>query len=575
MTITDQDNSQLLASLKDVNVYSHGHLPMAAAYCRHLQIAQTIDTLAASEMQLSPGQAVTAMVLDVLSGRSPLYHVKDFLAGQDIELLLGEDLDPERFSDYTLARSLDAIAACGTGRIVTELGIKAVQQFQLDTSAVSFDTTSTSVWGEYERDEQEAGPNVTLGHSKDQQPQLKQFMTELLCVDRGVPIFSRVVDGNASDKNLNNEMLQRIGKLMKAHGLGPGAFVYVADSAMVTQDNLALLGDNRFISRLPATFSACDLAIQEAIARDAWSEPQILQEISSSPSRPPAQYKAYETTVEIDGSIYRAVVIHSSAHDKRRQKKVERQLASSRTALEKVIKKLRTEYFCEADARSAVEDARKNNKGGLHVIRGDIQEYETRRPGRPPKNQSAPTATRYRVTWTIDENKSAIEELIKQAGCFVLITNMPQTGPDALDSLGVLRTYKGQYGVENDFAFLKDPLIVNDLFLKTPARIDALGVVLVIALLVARLMEVHMRRYLEIHGKTVSGLNNVKTKKPTFYAMTCTVMHIQVLVLNHLRLLKTPPNDRQAQFLIALGLDDSVFTDSSSTPTIIAPKVHS
>ena len=178
------------------------------------------------------------------------------------------------------------------------------------------------------------------------------------------------------------------------------------------------------------------------------------------------------------------------------------------------------------------------------------------------------------MTWTIDENKSAIEALVKQAGCFVLITNMPQTGPDALDSLGVLRTYKGQYGVENDFAFLKDPLIVNDLFLKTPARIDALGVVLVIALLVARLMEVHMRRYLDIHDETVSGLNNVKTKKPTFYAMTCTVMHIQVLVLNHLRILKTPPNERQAQFLKALGLNDSVFTDSSSTPTIITPKMR-
>jgi transposase len=66
-----------------------------------------------------------------------------------------------------------------------------------------------------------------------------------------------------------------------------------------------------------------------------------------------------------------------------------------------------------------------------------------------------------------------------------------------LDSFGVLRTYKGQYGVENDFAFLKDPLVVNDLFLKTPARIDALGMILVLALLIARLMEVRMRRFLK------------------------------------------------------------------------------
>src|SRR5665647_1218594 len=135
MEMTEQDTHQLLASLKGVEVYQHGHLPLAAAYCRQLQLAETINALIPSEMQLSPGLAVTAMVLDVLSGRSPLYHVKDFLAGQDRELLLGEELDPERFSDYTLARALDAIAACGTGRIVTELGIKAVRQFQLDTSA--------------------------------------------------------------------------------------------------------------------------------------------------------------------------------------------------------------------------------------------------------------------------------------------------------------------------------------------------------------------------------------------------------------------------------------------------------
>ena len=100
MEMADQNTNHLLASLKDIDVYQHGHLPLAAAYCRQLQLAETINTLVPSEMQLSPGLAVTAMVLDVLSGRSPLYHVKDFLAGQDRELLLGEELDPERFGDY-------------------------------------------------------------------------------------------------------------------------------------------------------------------------------------------------------------------------------------------------------------------------------------------------------------------------------------------------------------------------------------------------------------------------------------------------------------------------------------------
>ena len=71
------------------------------------------------------------------------------------------------------------------------------------------------------------------------------------------------------------------------------------------------------------------------------------------------------------------------------------------------------------------------------------------------------------------EDKGAARE--KKAGFFVLLTNVPE---DALDARGILQNYKGQYADEQNFAFLKDPLIVNDLFLKTPSRIDALGMIL-------------------------------------------------------------------------------------------------
>ncbi len=41
------------------------------------------------------------------------------------------------------------------------------------------------------------------------------------------------------------------------------------------------------------------------------------------------------------------------------------------------------------------------------------------------------------------------------AGCFVLLSKVPVKGEGAMDGAALLRTYKGQYGVENDFAFLK------------------------------------------------------------------------------------------------------------------------
>jgi len=97
-------------------------------------------------------------------------------------------------------------------------------------------------------------------------------MTELLCVDRGVPIFGRTLDGNSSDKTSNNVVLSRISSIMSKHGLGPGAFVYVADSAMVTESNLEAIGPNRFVSRLPANYKECERAICVAVDANEWTD---------------------------------------------------------------------------------------------------------------------------------------------------------------------------------------------------------------------------------------------------------------------------------------------------------------
>ena len=78
-------------ALAGAEVFNHGHLPAAAAYCRRLGLVELVDRLAPSKMELRPGLVVQAMVLDTLSGRSPLYRLEHFLEEKDIEPLLGED----------------------------------------------------------------------------------------------------------------------------------------------------------------------------------------------------------------------------------------------------------------------------------------------------------------------------------------------------------------------------------------------------------------------------------------------------------------------------------------------------
>jgi transposase len=77
--------------------------------------------------------------------------------------------------------------------------------------------------------------------------------------------ISTVLSGNTSDKKVNNAELTRIASYMKKHGLDPAAYIYVADSAMVTEDNLATFATTDdegelkvqfFITRLPANYKA-------------------------------------------------------------------------------------------------------------------------------------------------------------------------------------------------------------------------------------------------------------------------------------------------------------------------------
>jgi hypothetical protein len=155
---------------------------------------------------------------------------------------------------------------------------------------------------------------ITYGYSKDKRPDLKQFVLSTLCVDRAVPLWGKPEDGNASDKTVNNTVLSNIATFLATHGVAAGAYIYVADAALVTEDNLAALGDTLFITRLPATYNECGRLITEAVAHNAWEEVGVLAHTKPTKHRPVTSYKASEGKVTLYGTPYRAVVVHSSAH---------------------------------------------------------------------------------------------------------------------------------------------------------------------------------------------------------------------------------------------------------------------
>jgi len=537
-------------------------LPIVKEYARRINLVDTINHMVDTEMDLQPGPIVLGMVMDTLSGRSPLYRLGNFLEEKDIELLLGEAVSVDQFTDHNIGRGLDKIFETGTQKIFGQLSQNAVNGFQIKPTGAHYDTTSVSVYGDYDMTDEPF--EITYGHSKDKRPDLKQFLVEMLCVERNIPLFGATRDGNASDKTLNNELLSTISKHMANHGLKENAFVYVADSAFVTEDNLEKAGTTtKFISRLPATYNECSRAIQDAVKTDEWIDIGTVAETEGTQKRPAAHYKAFETTVTLYETNYRATVIHSSAHDKRRHKRIDRLLKKNKKELEQLAQKLITEpYYCEADALAAVERlSQLPKKTDIFQISTSVETVAKYRRGRPKKGEKrVPERYEYRLKLSFEEDKAKVDTLREEAGCFILLSNLVSPSEKAeWDVEGLLRLYKSQSGIEQNFGFLKNPVIINSVFLKKNSRIEVLGMILLISLLIWRLIERSMRLYVEENQTTITGWVKRRTKRPTSFMMSTKFHTVLVIKSGDHRQLAKPLKPVHLEYLKALDVKPDVF----------------
>jgi transposase len=551
--------------LPPIEAYQVQHLPIVKAYADKIGLVEAINQVVPTEMAIDPGTIVLGMILDTLSGRSPLYRLEEFFTHQDTALLLGKAVAPEAFQDDTVGRVLERLYATGTMKVFTACAVRADRAFGFDKRYVHFDTTSLTVYGDYrppeEAEEQGVPFRITYGYSKDKRPDLKQFVFATLCVDRAVPLWGKPEDGNASDKTVNNTLLSNIATFLATHGVAPGAYIYVADAALVTEDNLAALGDTLFITRLPATYNECGRLIAEAVAHNTWEEVGVLAHTKPTKHRAVTSYKAYEGEVTLYGTAYRAVVVHSSTQDHRRQQRLARDIQASYCTIQATARTAeQQEYFCRADADAAAVQLRAV-PAAYHLVDVTVEERPVYGRGRPSAHTPRPIkAMRYNLKTHIHTHTERIARLEEEAGCFVLLTNVPTAGDMAHSARDLLTVYKDQHGTEQNYGFLKDPVIVNSLFLKKPERIEALGLILLLALLLWRLMERTMRQHVDTTRTPLPGWDKKTTERPTSFMMVTKFAGVIVVKLGSHRHLARPLSGVQHQYLTALDVPATCFT---------------
>ena len=541
-------------NLKDIESFDVRHGPIISAFCDKIGLSSIIDSALDSQMDVSPGKIVKGLILNTLAGRDPLYRVEEYFSHQDTNLLVGKGVAASDFTDYNIGRVLDCIYSYGTQKLFCELSLEAVKIYNIDTKQVHQDTTSVSVWGDYLNKD---GPfEINYGHSKDKRPDLKQFVLSLLCVEKDIPIEAKIYSGNEDDKTISKGILSRISAYMAKYGIDSDGYIYTGDCSMVTEANLALMGgiDNpevKFISRMPATFGAVGTLVSEAVSKNIWTGIGILSEEDKGSS---AYYRSYESQVEIEGRTYRTVVIHSDLYDRRKKKKIDRETKKDLERAKKIRKKLTSiEYFCRKDAEVAAE---KEKPPKYHRLKTSIEEKKIYKRGRPKNGKKEVAAVRYIIRCDITADDKLIENLKEEGGCFVLITNVAESIHSASN---ILKIYKEQHGIEKNFGFLKDPLIVNDLFLKKTERIEALGFILVISLLIWRLAERCIRRYIKEKDITITGWDKKQTTRPTTFMMSTKFCSVHILKKGGMRWLSRKISSVQREYLDALGLGEEIF----------------
>ena len=573
-------NAVGMMKLSEPTAHVVGAAPFVRALADHVGLIDLLNRLLKwdpARTRISPGERIFVMMVDLLLGKTPWYRVADRLQETDVPLLFGVGRQAADYSDDRLGRALDKLADANPKEVFTAVAAQAYTREQVHLQRLHWDSTSKSLYGAYPEaeaadprtpvasdasvpDVRQAPPAVPKrGYSKDHRPDLKQLIMSVLVNGDGAICLGSVDAGNASDKALNRRVLAELAEAFTPEALHD--LVYVADSSLVTDDNLAALREMglSFISRCPGTYGAVAAAKAAAWAADAWMPVGTVAE-----RRNAAHYHAFEQTATIGDVAYRLIVYRSSAWDERKVRTVDREIAGARGVLTRAAQARERQTFeCEADAQAAAAafQARVEHRW-FHLSPPVVSERAERiTPGRGRPRKDAPTRSVWTVTVTVGDVDAARRQEEWERRCtFVLITNLP---PETWDARAVLQEYKEQTVCERTFHFVKGPMFVDALFLKTPQRLEALGYVILMAALFYSLLERRLRQ------------STIPIPSPSRRVLTRPTAHELFRHLRGLQVTRQPDGTRAVSlpepfhatfwaFLKALRLPERCFTEPPS-----------
>ena len=477
------------------------HLGLVSGIVQDLGLVELIDAQVISDpkSRLSYGQVVLAMLINGLGFTTrPMYLSPQFFETKPVDLLIGPGICASDLNEYQFGKTLDAIYSYGCTQLFSTLSSTIFLQEGLGMRIGHYDTTSLSVHGQGYESADEQAIQITFGYSKDHRQDLRQWMIGLMVEpSHGIPWFFQALDGNTSDKTHFQAVISRLEAQAQ---LGEDSMFLIADSALFTEEGLKEIDKVDYLTRVPHNFGQAKTLLSQYHQTDL-------------PASVIEGYRWKEEEVEIFGRKMRWLLVFSEQAYQRETKTLERKVVKQEEELADQLGKLaRRSFGCQPDAEKALNRLIKQ----YSYLQLDQVSYTSKnksaKVGRPKTGQSLSKV--WKVKASAKRDAQAIKEKQARLGKFILATNIMDQ--QKLPSAQILTHYKNQQQPEKGFRFLKSPLCMADaLFLNKPERIEALGMVMCLALMVYALGERKLRKGLAEVEETVPDQKGKPTQKPT------------------------------------------------------------
>jgi len=487
----------------DIKTEVLDHHGLVAAICEELQLKAKIDDRIGSKdprRVVQPGTAIVAMIINGLGFTNRrLYLTPQFFQSKPIQMLLGEDVQAQDLNDHALGKALDEVADYGSSRLFAEMAFTIAKEQHLleDMIESRLDSTSFSLHGKYDTEEDAEVIEICKGYSKDHRPDLNQVLLSLVMgTPANLPMWMESNSGNKSDKVSFHETVRRMRAFQKQLKLNDSH--WIADSAFYTTDKLLSHKNLKWTTRVPETIGVCKRLLEEDDFQ--WTE------LDSG-------YSFTEVGTWYGNIKQRWIIVKSEQAFQREAKTLDKKIKKELENALKACWHLGNERFsCKKDAEAAL--VKLNKQYRFHRVEGHIEEllkYSTK--GRP-KLSDKPTISGVKIVCHPTADKSRIDQEKRCKGRFVIATN--DLDDKQLPATRIVNSYRGQQNVERGFCFLKDPwFMVNSFFLKKRKRIEALMMIMTLCLFVYNLAQYRIRKALKKHHQTIPNQKGKEFQKPT------------------------------------------------------------